>query len=225
MSQSDGGRLLGLPGRYFLTACRLVTKKNVAGLLRAYALYTRQCRESWPLIIVGDGHLRSELERLAVHLEIADKVRFTGFLTAGEMAPYYALASIFILASSGSEQWGLVVNEAMAAGIPALVSNACGSTPDLVIQGITGFSFDPKDEKELADLLSACTQGRFNLPMMGQAASYHVERFSLDRFAKGFISSAGVALEISRIRRTTRMSRICLAAVQTVLREPATEYE
>ena len=131
---------LGLPEHFFLTASRLVPKKNVAGLLRAYARYAAQAQAPlWPLLIVGDGPLKPELEQLSGELGLTGRVHFRGYLSANEMAPFYALASAFILASSYSEQWGLVVNEAMSAGTPVLVSRVCGSAADLVVDGETGF--------------------------------------------------------------------------------------
>jgi 1,2-diacylglycerol 3-alpha-glucosyltransferase len=58
------------------------------------------------------------------------------------------LASAFIQAST-TEQWGLVVNEAMASGLPVLVSERCGCAPDLVKNGVNGYTFDPYDIKEI----------------------------------------------------------------------------
>ena len=55
--------------------------------------------------------------------------------------------------ASASEQWGLVVNEAMAAGLPVIVSERCGCAPDLVREGVNGLTFDPCDVAELAGLM------------------------------------------------------------------------
>lgn len=216
---------LALPPNYFLTACRLVPKKNVAGLLRAYALYTQRARQVWPLMIAGDGRLRDDLQRLALQLDIAQHVRFLGYLDAEALAPYYALASVFILASHASEQWGLVVNEAMAAGLPVLVSKACGSSADLVVEGQTGFTFDPNDEPTLAGLLAACARGDFDLARMGLEAQARIERCSPKVFAKNFIAAAHIAVSKAQARATNHPCRLILDAARRLVFEPATTLE
>lgn len=225
-SQADNWRnRLGLPHDFFLTACRLIPKKNVAGLLRAYALYAHQNQPVWPLVIAGDGRLRSDLQQLTVALNVAEQVRFVGYLDAEAMAPYYALASVFILASNVSEQWGLVVNEAMAAGLPVLVSKACGSSVDLVVDGQTGYAFDPNDEAALAHLLAACSNGDFDLARMGSEAQARVERFSPKVFARNFLAAAHVAMSRANSRVTSYPCRMVLGAAQRLIREPITELE
>lgn len=216
---------LGLPGHFFLTACRLVPKKNVDGLLRSYAIYAQHFPQPWPLVVAGDGRMRGDLQQLTHQLGLAEHVRFVGYLDAETMAPYYALASLFILASNTSEQWGLVVNEAMAAGTPAAVSKVCGSAPDLVIEGQTGFSFDPQDENELARLLAVGTQNPNDLERMRMAAQAHVARFSPEVFAQNFLAAANVAHVHARARGADYAGRLVLNAARPLLREPDTGLE
>jgi len=192
---------LRLPQRFFLTASRLVPKKNVAGLLRSYARYATQIQGPWPLVIVGDGPLRSDLEDLAHSLGVAQSVRFMGYLSSEQMGPVYGLATVFILASAYSEQWGLVVNEAMSAGLPVLVSKICGCVPDLVLESSTGYTFDPADEADLAALLAKCSRGVFDLNRLGQIAQQHIQAYSPQTFAENLIASAEAAVIHARNRR------------------------
>ena len=192
---------LNLPERFFLAACRLVDKKNVTGLLQAYAHYVTKEPVSWPLVIVGDGPLRSELESLTQSLGVAQQVHFLGYLSADQMGPVYGLASVFILASAYSEQWGLVVNEAMAAGLPVFVSQICGCVPDLVLDGVTGYAFDPTDKYALADLLAQSSRGELNLNQLGQAAQHHIQAFSPQLFAENLLASAEAAVTHAQKRR------------------------
>src|ERR1043165_2302375 len=136
---------LNLPGRYFLTSSRFIPKKNIFGLLESYKLF-RQCShaDDWKLVILGDGPLRADIEKRIAALDLKSHVFLPGFKQYGELPSYYGLASAFVLASS-MEQWGLVVNEAMAAGLPVLVSKACGCLPRLVRKGVNGFGFDCGD--------------------------------------------------------------------------------
>lgn len=192
---------LNLPEHFFLTACRLVPKKNVAGLLRAYARYAAQEAVPWSLVIAGDGPLRAELESLAQSLGVARQVHFLGYLSADQMGPVYGLASAFVLASTYSEQWGLVVNEAMAAGLPVLVSQICGCVPDLVVPGVTGYAFDPADEPALAQLLARCSRGEIDLAQLGRASQKHMQAYSPQTFAKNLIAAAEAAVSHAQKRR------------------------
>jgi glycosyltransferase involved in cell wall biosynthesis len=79
-------------------------------------------------------------------------VLFPGPKGYAELPYYYGLAEAFIHAST-TEQWGLVVNEAMAAGLPVLVSERCGCAPDLVVPGFNGLLFSPEDVKGAAKVM------------------------------------------------------------------------
>ena len=209
---------LGLPEHFFLTASRLVPKKNVAGLLHAYPRYAAQAPAPlWPLLIVGDGPLKHELEQLSSELGLTGRVCFRGYLSANDMAPLYALASAFILASSYSEQWGLVVNEAMSAGTPVLVSRVCGSAANLVVDGETGFRFDPDDMAALARLLLDCAQGRFDLSSLGSAAQKRVARFHPTIFAENCFQAADAAVRHAQTQRSDLKRRAFLSIASFLL--------
>jgi len=106
----------------------------------------------WPLVLLGDGPLKPDLCRLISDLRLQDSVLLPGFIQYPELPTFYAHAGAFIHAST-TEQWGLVVNEAMASGLPVLVSNRCGCAQDLVQEGVNGFTFDPYDVEQLAQLM------------------------------------------------------------------------
>lgn len=194
---------LCLPERYFMASGRFVSKKNFAGLIRAYARYVSTSNGSpWHLVIAGDGELRAELEALVFRFGLADLVLFPGYLTAEQLGPYYGLASAFILPSAYFEQWGLVVNEAMAAGLPVLVSEICGCASDLVKQGKTGFTFDPHNETELTQLLTVISSGKVDLEEMGVCSQQHIlEKYSPQVFAHNLISASQVALAHAESRK------------------------
>lgn len=98
--------------------------------------------------------------------------------------PYFAHAKCFVHASI-QEQWGLVVNEAMAAGLPILVSNRCGCYEDLIIEGVNGFGFDPENQEELTNLMIKMSSGDVYLETIGKAHLQHIEKYSSDYFAQG----------------------------------------
>jgi 1,2-diacylglycerol 3-alpha-glucosyltransferase len=141
----------GLPDRFFLASNRFIDKKNLSRLLDAYSAYVLRANEhAWDLVILGDGELKAVLVEQAARLGLANKLFFLGFKQYDDLPVFYGLASAFIQAST-TEQWGLVVNEAMASGLPVLVSERCGCAPDLVKNGVNGYTFDPYDIKELTE--------------------------------------------------------------------------
>jgi glycosyltransferase involved in cell wall biosynthesis len=104
----------------------------------------------WDLVLLGDGPLRRTLNSQISTLNLHEHVHLPGFKPYDELPVYYALANAFVHAST-TEQWGLVVNEAIASGLPVIVSERCGCVPELV-QG-NGFTFDPTNGHELATRL------------------------------------------------------------------------
>jgi glycosyltransferase involved in cell wall biosynthesis len=179
---------------YFLAINRFISKKNLPFLLDAYSVYRQSAYPlSWDLVICGDGELRPQLEQQIARLSLQDCVHLPGFLQQNELLPYFAHASCFIHASI-QEQWGLVVNEAMAAGLPVLVSDRCGCFEDLVIEGVNGFGFDPTNPQQLTDLMVKVSSGEIDLETMGQAALEHIQKFSPDTFAQGLMQAVEYAL-------------------------------
>lgn len=154
--ENDGAirRKHGLPSAYILASNRFIEKKNLLRLLDAYAAYVRSTPEPWHLVLLGDGPQKDVIVEKISALGLAGYVTLPGFLQYGAIPEYYGLAKAFVHAST-SEQWGLVVNEAMAAGLPVLVSGRCGCCEDLVEDGRNGFSFDPYQTGEITEKLQA----------------------------------------------------------------------
>jgi 1,2-diacylglycerol 3-alpha-glucosyltransferase len=180
---------------FFLAINRFVTKKNLLFLLSAYAAYRQTLgADALDLVLCGDGELRSQIEQKIIDLNLQNYVHLTGFLQQEQMLPYFAHAKCFIHVSI-QEQWGLVVNEAMAAGLPVLVSNRCGCYEDLVIEGVNGFGFDPENKEELTNLMIEMSSGAVDLESMGKASINHIEKFSPDYFAQGLNSAIEFAMQ------------------------------
>jgi glycosyltransferase involved in cell wall biosynthesis len=203
----------GLPGRYFLASARFVEKKNLRRLIEAYARYRTLAMDSpsaapWSLALLGDGPLRSALISQVANSGLNDYVRLPGFKQYAELPVYYGLASAFVHAST-TEQWGLVVNEAMASGLPVLVSNRCGCARDLVSEGVNGFTFDPQNTGQLAGLMFRLSHGGEPVPespnlsdvslaAMGRASQKIVADWGPERFAGGMYDAVEMALKSPR---------------------------
>lgn len=173
--------------RYFLCVARLVAKKNIPGILRAYDSYRRRLispEHPSPLVICGDGPERSTVESLIQKLGLVNSVSLVGEAGGTEaVAKLLAGSKALVLASTRDETWGLAVNEALAAGRPVLVSKQCGCARDLVQNGVNGFVFDGEDPEELADHMLWTNANEGRLGAMGKSSVEIVRGFTTSRFA------------------------------------------
>ena len=184
-----------LPEKYFLCVARFIDCKNLPFLLDSYAQYCRESDEPWGLVLCGSGELEPSLRRQADKLQLGD-IRFVGFRQVGDLPVYYGLASAFVLASSVIECWGLVVNEAMACGLPVLVSNQVGSAEDLVVDGVNGFEFDPFLVSDLSQKMQMLAEDEELADQMGTESRRLIDAHSCEVAAQnlwGAVSAARAA--------------------------------
>ena len=180
---------------FFLAVNRFVPKKNLLTLISAYAAYRQQTNQKpWDLVLCGEGALRSQIEEKIQEYGLEEVVHLPGFLQQDQLLPYFAHASCFVHTSL-QEQWGLVINEAMASGLPVIVSNRCGCYEDLVVEGTTGFGFSPEDTQALTRLMIKISSDQVNLQAMGQASLDHIQKFSPSYFAEGLYQAVKYALD------------------------------
>jgi 1,2-diacylglycerol 3-alpha-glucosyltransferase len=198
--RSEIRKQYGLPENYFLASARFIPKKNLFTLLRAYARYRAKVEsgkekvEKWDLVLLGDGPLRDAINRELITLNLHACVHLPGFKQYDELPIYYALAEAFVHASR-TEQWGLVVNEAIASGLPVIVSNRCGCVPELVQDN--GFTFDPSNEHELASRLFEMASTSDDVRARLQSASLRIAaNFGPERFGEGLECAAKMASEL-----------------------------
>ena len=201
---------LGLPARYFLASNRFIEKKNLPALLTGYDAYRRTVGEAaWSLVLLGDGPLRPQLEHQRRALGLENHVLLLGFKQYGELPAYFALADGFVHAST-SEQWGLVVNEAMACGLPVLVSNRCGCARDLVVEGSNGWTFNPHDPTAITSALTKlATLPRPARDALGQASRERIAAWTPETFAEGLSNAVEAALAVA-LPRATPLDRLLL---------------
>ncbi len=166
---------------YFITVSRLSPEKNIEMLIQAFKSYRNEGGK-WGLLIVGTGPQERELIS-AVPETISNYVHWYGWASYKEIPSLYNSASCLILPSV-SEPWGLVINEAMAAGLPVLVSRKCGCCPDLCKNGVNGFDFDPHSAEELANLMRKVSSGQVDLKAMGAASRNIISYLTPETWAK-----------------------------------------
>jgi glycosyltransferase involved in cell wall biosynthesis len=162
---------LDIEGPLVLYVGRLDHEKGVDLLLRA--------AESLPVAvaIVGRGPEEAALRRLA-----PPNVRFVGWVPRDELPRWYAAADVFVLPAR-SEQWGMVLNEAAAGGLPLVASEAPGAAQDLVEHGVNGFRVPVGDATALREALRALLDDADLRTAAGRRSRVLAARFTPDRWA------------------------------------------
>lgn len=183
---------------FFLAVNRFVERKNMLRLLRAYAAYVDAVGEAaWPLVLVGDGPQRAEVDRTVTRLGLTN-VWLVGFVQIEELPKYYAYAGCFVHPAV-QEQWGLVVNEAMASGLPVLVSQTAGCRYDLVAEGLNGFLFDPMSEHSIeAGLLRVHRLSEVDRAGLGARSVARISEWSPERFGRSLNAAIERAIAVQR---------------------------
>lgn len=175
---------LGIPDehRVLLFAGKFVEKKRPLDLLAAF----RRARlDAVTLLFVGSGPLESDLRRAAAGVPA---VVFAPFQNQSLMPRTLAAADLLALPSFGPfETWGLVVNEAMCMGVPALVSTHVGCARDLVVPGRTGFVFRAGDVAELSARLREAFADPRALARLGRNARRRVARYDYAHATQGLL--------------------------------------
>lgn len=190
---------------------KLISKKRPEDFLEAIHLTAKYYPEIFGLF-VGDGLLRSQLEVEAKNKNIP--IKFVGFLNQTEIPKAYIASDVLVLPSDGGETWGLVVNEAMASGLPAVVSDKVGCAVDLVLSGETGEIFPCGDVEKLAAILKSFAANRESLQTMAENALSWIDNYSIARAVEGtveavkYVTKQSHSLDISITPTTTSFYKI-----------------
>jgi glycosyltransferase involved in cell wall biosynthesis len=177
-------RTENIRGPFFLSSSRFIPRKNIRGLLGAYEIYkARVGLSAWQLVILGEGEEKQCIRQMIADRSL-DGVHLPGFRSIEELPWFYGNASCFIHPAM-QDQWGLVVNEAMASGLVILVSRGTGCACDLVAEGRNGWTFDPTSIRDLADKMEQVhALSDSERSVMGVCSQALVSTVSLDNFAE-----------------------------------------
>ena len=173
-----------------LFCAKFIAKKRPLDLLVALSLLQASGanqRLGLHLLMVGSGELLESCRAFALQHHLP--VTFTGFLNQSEMPRAYVAADLQVLPSDDGETWGLVINEGMACGLPALVSDSVGCHPDLLEPGVTGDVFPLGDTVALAERLERLCSCPDQLASMGQAARLRVAAYGIDQMVDGTLQA------------------------------------
>jgi len=177
--------------RHFTAVARFVEKKNLPLLLEAYELYRRGAGDgARDLVLVGGGPLEADL-RADVARRGLSGVRFAGFLQEEGVAQSLA-QSLALVLPSREEQWGLVVNEALAMGLPVLVSENVGARDALVRQGVNGYVFEADNAEGLAGAMVRLAADEAEWRRLSEGSNALAERGDVAHFAQAVAELIGL---------------------------------
>jgi glycosyltransferase involved in cell wall biosynthesis len=196
-SRSDSARRTGLVRRLrrevgvpdeavvFLFVGKFMPHKRVLDFVEALGALAKNRTQTYG-VAVGSGpldrQLRDDVTRRGVPLA------FVGFRNQSELAAYYALADALVLPSS-RESWGLVANEAMACGLPVIVSDAAGCADDLA-DGVAGVVFPAGDRSALVRTMEAMVERvRVEGSALRDAARRKIESYSMESATNGLVAA------------------------------------
>jgi len=177
----------------FVFVGKLMHKKRIMDFLRAIDVASQKDKCIFGLV-VGAG----EEKEMALSFVKSRRlpVTFAGFLNQSEIVKAYVASDCLVLPSDYNETWGLVVNEAMACGIPAIVSDEVGCGPDLVKCGVTGGVFPCGNVSALSRTINDFASNGQRLESMGKTAQRRVSsEFSLERATAGIKQALRYVLE------------------------------
>jgi glycosyltransferase involved in cell wall biosynthesis len=180
----------GLPadGLVFLFMGKFIQKKHPDHLIAAWKSLPEAQRQRSALLMVGSGDMADSLKNIAGG---DPRIVFPGLLNRRELPEAYAVSDVLVLPSDAGETWGLVVNEAMASRLPAIVSDQVGCAPDLVRDGTTGFIFPFADIRELADRLQRFIAAPALVSQLGTTAQSHISMATIRRATDATLDALG----------------------------------
>ena len=188
IASKNGSR--GTPAEIRILSClRFLSTKNIPRALRSLS----ELNFPWRWTLAGDGPERENIIRCIESLGLKDRVRLLGHVPYEQLPEIYTDADVY-LQPSFSEPWALAVNEAMASGLPVVVSDRCGCHEDLVRRGVNGYTFDPLVDESLRQAMKRIWQRRNEWSQMGDASREIVEKWSLNLFATNLWRACKLAL-------------------------------
>jgi glycosyltransferase involved in cell wall biosynthesis len=170
-----------------LFAGKMVPRKRPLDIIRAV-----RGMPGVHVLFVGDGPLKRQCAEVADHLGVG--VTFVGFFNQSAMGRAYAAADVLVVPSDRRETWGLVVNEAMACGRPAIVADAVGCAPDLILEGETGYTYPARDVSALRDRILRVLKDPGLVVALGRRAQERIAAYSAKAAADGVVTAARAAM-------------------------------
>lgn len=187
---------LGHKERHFTIIARFLPKKNIVMALQAYSLYRKCVPTPRSLHLCGSGQLEADLRRKVSELDLEESVIFHGFVQSDGICRILA-NTLALLLPSLEEQFGHVVIEAQAMGVPVIVSNNCGACDLLVRNGVNGFVIEPDNPQGTAFFMSLLCSDENLWRKMSLATRSFVAKGDVRLFVEAVAALLGANLPIS----------------------------
>jgi len=181
-----------ISGKIILFTGYLNERKGGIHLLRAFAFLRAQMPDVH-LVLAGEGPEKEKLIDFCHVNGFIDAVTFAGFIPRDDLPSFYAAADVFVLPSL-EDTFGVVVSEAMAAGLPVVCSIYAGAAQDLVFDGENGYRVDPIDHQQLAQRLFDILSNPTGAKEMGRASLDIIARHGVEACAQGYLQAIKVAV-------------------------------
>jgi glycosyltransferase involved in cell wall biosynthesis len=170
-----------------LYAAKFTKRKRPGDLLKAARQLKSGSNQPFTVVMAGSGELEPELRTFCVDHGL-DNVVFTGFINQSELPSLYGAADLFVMPSE-YEPWGLAVNEAMCAGLPIVVSREVGCVPDLVRDGVNGYTPAAGDIPGLSQALRRLIEAEALRRRLGQASLARIQEWGYQECLQGIRSA------------------------------------
>ena len=175
---------LGLRGTVFVYVGRLWWGKGLAYLLEAFEIVQARFSDEISLLLVGDGPDEAKLRQCCVERDLRN-VLFAGFKQKPELPRYYAASDVFVFPTLG-DPYGLVVDEAMACGLPIISTSAAGEIRDRIEEAANGYVVPPEDGLTLAERMLRLAQDGALRERMGLISADKIKAHTPERWAEDF---------------------------------------
>ncbi len=174
---------LGLSGVVFVYVGRLWQGKGIEPLLSAYKALVREFPDDTSLLLVGDGPEEARIARMAKSEDL--RVTLAGFHQRVDLPRLYAAGDVFVFPTLG-DPYGLVVDEAMAAGLPVISTTAAGEIRERVTDGVNGFLVPPDDPGALKAAMRRLAVDAALRHQMGARSAEMIAPYTPERWAVAF---------------------------------------
>ena len=177
------------PAKLILFSALLIPRKNLDVLLK---VFKEIVKDDIGLVVLGHGPLKNKYIEWCRKNNLKN-VFFEGHRPTEDLPKYYAIADILVMPSL-KEVWGLVVNEAMACGLPVLCSNKAGVAKDLVKDSVNGYTFAPEDIDDLKSKLTMLLRNEKKRKDMGNNSLQIINNCTLDKYTEHLLKAVDLAV-------------------------------
>jgi len=184
----------------FISVSRLSNEKNIDFMIEAISALRQETNKPFHFLIIGDGHQKDRLQSKIQELGLETSITLAGAIPPDDMAVWYRLGDAFLFASK-SETQGMVILEAMAAGLPVVAVRSSG-IDDVIRHGFNGFKTPERQDQWCAKVKRLLEDDDLRNTLSGQALAF-AKDFSVEQFASDVreIYATTLALNDKKLRK------------------------